>query len=46
MLGEIFGFVGGSWIPVNSEVSLFDEVVEPIEAHVDGCRADLFGKVT
>ena len=42
MLGEIVGFVGGSWSPVDSEFSLFDAVSDSIEAHVNGFRADLF----
>ena len=36
MLGEIVGFVGGSWSPVNNEVSLFNSVADPIEKRVDG----------
>ena len=42
MLGEIVGFVGGSWIPVNNKVSLFNVFADPIEAHVDGFRSDMF----
>ena len=36
MLGEIVGFVGGSWSPVHNEVSLFNSVADPIEVHVNG----------
>ena len=41
VLAEVVAQVGVSWLPVNSELSLFNTVLEPVESHVDGFGAAL-----
>ena len=36
MLGEVVSMVGFSWAPDNLVLALFDAVLEPVKAHVDG----------
>ena len=36
VLAEVVAQVGVSWFPVNSELSLFNTVLEPVESHVNG----------
>jgi hypothetical protein len=36
VLGEVVAMVGTSWFLVDSELSIFDSVFDPVEAHVHG----------
>jgi hypothetical protein len=42
VLGEVVSMVGFSWAPDNLVLALFDAVLEPIKAHVDGFGTALF----
>ena len=42
MLGKIVGGIVGAAPPINEKFALFDSVLDPIEAHVEGARAALF----
>ena len=42
MLGEVVSAIGGSWGPVDMELTLLDSILDPIESHVYGLGSDLF----
>ena len=42
VFGVVVCQIGGAWCPEYMELSLCDAVLDPIEAHVDGLRANLF----
>ena len=36
MLGEVVSAVGGTRLPINMKMALFDSVLDPIKTHVHG----------
>jgi hypothetical protein len=45
MLGEVIGLIGCTWFPVDNDLELFDTLADPLEQHVIGFGAALFGSV-